>query len=105
MEKFDFQNVKFEQNTLKSAKYYDFFAKQCLFWPQNLGGRIWGVEFRFAEIWGVKKFRRFAAIFPLQIMAFKNIQLGWMVSDYSAPQAKIFAFRERSQQKNQFSMS
>ena len=27
MEKFDFQNVKFEQNTLKSAKYYDFFAK------------------------------------------------------------------------------
>ena len=31
MEKFDFQNVKFEQNTLKSAKYYDFFAKGYMY--------------------------------------------------------------------------
>ena len=31
MEKFDFQNVKFEQNTLKSAKYYDFFAKGFIY--------------------------------------------------------------------------
>ena len=31
------------------------------------GGRIWGVEFGFAEIWGIENFRLFAAILPSKI--------------------------------------
>ena len=44
MEKFDFQNVKFEQNTLKSAKYYDFFAKGFI-WVTILINLLFWFEF------------------------------------------------------------
>ena len=35
MEKNDFQNVEFEQNTLKSAKCYYFFAKGFTYYSEN----------------------------------------------------------------------
>ena len=50
MEKIDFQNVEFEQNTLKSAKCYYFFAKgfisKILGFPKKADAKKCGPKFK-----------------------------------------------------------